>query len=120
VAGFIGSPSMNLLRVSVASGVLQISGSVMPLERDQLTALVAEHIDYLDLLGLRPEQVKVASGDDSEEGGLSVTADLVEELGNESYLYAHLDNTVASDLDGEAASVSPARNTAPRLAWGSG
>jgi multiple sugar transport system ATP-binding protein len=56
-------------------------------------------------LGLRPPQLKVASEDDSDEGGLSVTVDLVEELGNESYLYAHIDNTTATDLDGEPASV---------------
>ena len=95
---------MNLLRVPVASGGLQIGGSVMPLERDQLTALAAEHLDSVTL-GLRPEQLKVASEDDSDEGGLLATVDLVEELGNESYPYAHLDNTAATDLDGEPAAV---------------
>jgi multiple sugar transport system ATP-binding protein len=104
VAGFIGSPAMNLLQVRVGSGGLDVGGSAMPLERDQLTALAAEHLDTVTL-GLRPEQLEVSGEDDAGEGGLPATVDLVEELGNESYLYAHLDGTGVTDLDGGPAAV---------------
>ncbi|PRQ10798.1 sugar ABC transporter ATP-binding protein [Corynebacterium sp. 13CS0277] len=76
VAGFIGSPAMNLLRATHPS-----AGEV--------------------ILGIRPEDVDVATtapagaagapaaGNSAEVLEIAATVDLVEELGAESYIYAH-------------------------------
>ncbi|GGF93299.1 ABC transporter ATP-binding protein [Rhodococcoides trifolii] len=101
VAGFIGSPAMNLFTVPVVSGGVKIGNSTLPLERAQLTALAASGVDTVTV-GLRPEQLAIG---ESTGEGLSVVVDLVEELGNESYLYAHFGSGDIRGLDGTAASI---------------
>ncbi|WP_099023588.1 ABC transporter ATP-binding protein [Mycolicibacterium palauense] len=85
VAGFIGSPAMNLLTAPVvAEGVRVGENSTLELERDQLSKLHDAGVDEVTV-GVRPEQLQV-----SDSGsGIEVVVDLVEDLGSEAYIYAH-------------------------------
>src|SRR5689334_25370741 len=60
VAGFIGSPTMNLVTAPVVSDGVRISkDSTLPLERDQLTKLHDAGVDKVTL-GIRPEDFEVS------------------------------------------------------------
>jgi multiple sugar transport system ATP-binding protein len=84
VAGFIGSPAMNLLTAPVVADGVRISeDSTLPLEREHLTKLHEAGVDKVTL-GIRPEDLEVSPG-----GGIDVVIDLVEDLGSETYLYTH-------------------------------
>ncbi|MCG5431039.1 sn-glycerol-3-phosphate ABC transporter ATP-binding protein UgpC [Mycobacterium sp. MYCO198283] len=84
VAGFIGSPAMNLMTGAITSeGVRVGDDSVLPLEREQLTALHDAGLTEVTA-GIRPEHLEV-----STSGGIDVVVDLVEDLGSETYLYTH-------------------------------
>ncbi|MCL1838839.1 MAG: sn-glycerol-3-phosphate ABC transporter ATP-binding protein UgpC [Propionibacteriaceae bacterium] len=81
VAGFIGSPAMNLLTgIIVDNGVL-IGDYVMPVSREVLEKARGE--EKL-ILGIRPENFQIA------EAGVSVDVAVVEELGADGYLYGTL------------------------------
>ncbi|HWU60233.1 MAG TPA: ATP-binding cassette domain-containing protein, partial [Microbacteriaceae bacterium] len=81
VAGFIGSPAMNLISADVVDGGVQFGTAVVPVERETL-ANAGKQVT----IGVRPEDVVVSP---SEGTGLRVTVDLVEELGADGYLYGH-------------------------------
>ncbi|WP_308467762.1 ABC transporter ATP-binding protein [Rathayibacter soli] len=81
VAGFIGSPAMNLISADVVDGGVQFGSAVVPVERDVL-ANAGKQVT----IGVRPEDVVVSL---SEGVGLRVNVDLVEELGADGYLYGH-------------------------------
>ncbi|MGH3677546.1 MAG: ABC transporter ATP-binding protein [Mycobacterium sp.] len=84
VAGFIGSPAMNLLTVPITSRGVKIGeDSTLGLERDQLTRLHDAGLEEVTV-GIRPEHFAV-----SDSGGIDVVIDLVEDLGSETYLYTH-------------------------------
>ncbi|WAC66546.1 sn-glycerol-3-phosphate ABC transporter ATP-binding protein UgpC [Agrococcus sp. SL85] len=81
VAGFIGSPAMNLIELPVTEGGVRFGQHLTPVSREQLAAAGSGLV-----VGVRPEDVSVSSdGGD----GLPVTVDLVEELGADGYLYGH-------------------------------
>ncbi|GAB3395752.1 sn-glycerol-3-phosphate ABC transporter ATP-binding protein UgpC [Humibacter soli] len=81
VAGFIGSPSMNLFTADVNEGGIQFGTAVVPVEREVL-AKTGQQIT----LGVRPEDIVIST---SAGQGLTVAVDLVEELGADGYLYGH-------------------------------
>ena len=105
VAGFIGSPSMNLLTAPLSEGGAMLAGAVIPLSagvkeaaaRDKLTELV---------VGIRPEHMHLVDAADTAPGGGpgSIAADstalasavlggevlLVEELGADALLHVRL------------------------------
>jgi multiple sugar transport system ATP-binding protein len=83
VAGFIGSPAMNMFSAAIASDGMKIGDSTLELERDQLTKLHEATLDQVTV-GIRPEHLEVA-----DSGGIEAIVDLVEHLGSESYIYAH-------------------------------
>jgi multiple sugar transport system ATP-binding protein len=84
VAGFIGSPAMNLVTVPItADGVRVGDNSSLELERDQLTRLHDAGLEEVTI-GIRPEQLEMA-----DSGGIEVVVDLVEDLGSEAYVYTH-------------------------------
>jgi multiple sugar transport system ATP-binding protein len=83
VAGFIGSPAMNMFTAHIVSDGVKIGDSVLELERDQLTMLHDAKLDEVTV-GIRPEQLEL-----SDSGGIEAIVDLVEDLGSESYIYAH-------------------------------
>ena len=78
VAGFIGSPAMNLIRMPVTDGGVKFGSLVVPVPREALSAVGNEVI-----VGIRPEDVVVAPDGD----GLPITIDVVEELGADAYIY---------------------------------
>jgi multiple sugar transport system ATP-binding protein len=83
VAGFIGSPAMNMVTAPIVSDGARLGDSLVELERDQLTALHEAKLDTV-IVGIRPEQLEV-----SDSGGVEAIVDLVEHLGSESYIYTH-------------------------------
>jgi len=78
VAGFIGSPAMNLLAATVDGDDAVYRTLRVPLTASQRAALTTDEVT----IGVRPE-----AWSDAGEGGLDVTVVVVEELGSESYLY---------------------------------
>src|SRR4051794_18718424 len=78
VAGFIGSPAMNLITADITDGGAKLGDYLVPLERS-LLAKAGE--DKTLTLGIRPEAFKVA------DQGLPVHVAVVEELGADAYLY---------------------------------
>jgi multiple sugar transport system ATP-binding protein len=85
VAGFIGSPAMNLLQLPIVEGGVQFGDEVLPIDRSVLSKTSAKKVT----VGFRPEKLIPASH------GLVVDVDLVEELGSDGFLYgrAQLDGT---------------------------
>jgi multiple sugar transport system ATP-binding protein len=81
VAGFIGSPAMNLVEVPITDGGVKFGNSVVPVDRDALAAAP----DKTVTVGVRPEHFDVA-GSESDQG-LAVTVNVVEELGADAYVY---------------------------------
>jgi multiple sugar transport system ATP-binding protein len=81
VAGFIGSPAMNLFEVDVVDGGLKFGTAVAKVDRETLGATKSKKVT----IGIRPEDVKVTTKGE----GLPVDVDLVEELGADGYLYGH-------------------------------
>jgi multiple sugar transport system ATP-binding protein len=85
VAGFIGSPAMNLVPVPLTEGGAVLAGSAVTLPRAALTALAQEGATTATL-GFRPEAVEfVGAGQ-----GFPVEVQVVEELGSDAYAYGHL------------------------------
>jgi multiple sugar transport system ATP-binding protein len=111
VAGFIGSPSMNLLNASLTEGGAALAGAVIPLSagvraaavRDKLTELVIgirpEHMHLTDSAGTAPSSAG-ADGTAAASASLTSTATtstvlsgevlLVEELGADALLHVRL------------------------------
>ncbi|MFJ8664243.1 ABC transporter ATP-binding protein [Streptomyces sp. NPDC093600] len=84
VAGFIGSPAMNLIEVPITDGGVKFGNSVVPVSREALSAATAKG-DTTVTVGIRPEHFDV-SGATSKEG-LAVSVNVVEELGADGYVY---------------------------------
>ncbi|MCS3844199.1 ABC transporter ATP-binding protein [Microbacterium sp. AK031] len=92
VAGFIGSPAMNLFSADLAEGGVRFGSEVVPLDRDTVGRAHGSQVT----VGVRPEDIVVGPADGQ---GLSVTVDLVEELGADGYLYGHTEvNGKRADL----------------------
>ncbi|MGJ8722542.1 MAG: ABC transporter ATP-binding protein, partial [Salinibacterium amurskyense] len=81
VAGFIGSPAMNLFSVDIVDGGLQFGDAVVAVDAETLGGTDAKTVT----IGIRPEDVIVSTSG----SGLPVDVDLVEELGADGYLYGH-------------------------------
>ncbi|GIF67699.1 ABC transporter ATP-binding protein [Asanoa ishikariensis] len=98
VAGFIGSPSMNFFPATVASGRLTTALGDFPLG-ERMRGQVAEHSGDL-IVGIRPEHFEDASliEDSIRQGGaeFSATADLVESMGSDKYVYFTIEGEKAS------------------------
>jgi multiple sugar transport system ATP-binding protein len=83
VAGFIGSPAMNLFPADLAEGGVRFGTATIPVER----AILARASGGITL-GVRPEDMDISTDAGT---GLAATVDLVEELGADGYLYGHSD-----------------------------
>ena len=81
VAGFIGSPAMNLLELPVVDDGVKFGGSIYPVPSSVLGAAVGHTVT----VGVRPEDLEVVGAGE----GLAVEADVVEELGADAYVYGH-------------------------------
>ena len=81
VAGFVGSPAMNLIRVPVVPDGVRLGDHVVPLDRATF-ARIGHNPEVI--LGIRPESIRATTQDGAE---LRVRVELVEELGADAYLY---------------------------------
>jgi multiple sugar transport system ATP-binding protein len=84
VAGFIGSPAMNLRTVNLVPDGAQLGNIVVPLPRDTMAAVSEAGLSQVTL-GLRPECFQPTAAD-----GLAVEVHLVEELGADAYVYGSI------------------------------
>jgi multiple sugar transport system ATP-binding protein len=85
VAGFIGSPAMNLRTAALADGGVSIAGKVLPIAPAIRNA--AAHASLSELVvGMRPEHLHLVDG----AGELTGQVVLVEELGADALLHVRL------------------------------
>jgi multiple sugar transport system ATP-binding protein len=92
VAGFIGSPAMNLRPARLVPGGAQLGNIVLPLSSAVIDAAHAAGLQTVTL-GVRPESFTVA--DAGTEDSLVVEVQLVEELGADAYVYGTLEGDEA-------------------------
>ena len=83
VAGFIGSPAMNLVQAVMTPDGAQLGRAVIPLERSVIDSVGGAKTVTL---GFRPEDLALT--DDAV--GWPVIVDLVEILGADAYVYGHV------------------------------
>ncbi len=79
VAGFIGSPQMNLIEADAVDGQAKIGEYLVPVD-DAASKRMRGRIT----VGVRPEAWRIVSAD---EGGLPVRVTVVEELGADAFVY---------------------------------
>src|SRR6185369_2447714 len=72
VAGFIGSPAMNLITGQVTEGGVKVGDYTVPVPRDTLAKVTDEKTL---VLGIRPEAFKISTE------GIGLDVDVVEETG---------------------------------------
>lgn len=80
VAGFMGSPAMNLIELPVAEAAFHLGEVVVDLDEAQRAGLTSSSVT----VGVRPEDLQLEAS-----GGLAVQVDLVEELGADAYIHGH-------------------------------
>jgi multiple sugar transport system ATP-binding protein len=86
VAGFIGSPQMNLLKAKAKDGQAQIGNYLVPVDPAASKQLGPQHTDVT--VGVRPEAWRLVS---DSEGGLPVQVTVVEDLGADGFVYGNCD-----------------------------
>jgi multiple sugar transport system ATP-binding protein len=104
VAGFIGSPPMNFSNVQITDegGTLFATNAAMKIRvPDALKARLAPHTGKPATLGIRPENLRMATSADSADTVLAATVEVSEQLGSEVIL------DVKCDGAGMVASVEP-------------
>jgi len=79
VAGFIGSPQMNLMEAVASGGEAQIGEYTVPVD-----PTASSRMEGNITVGVRPESWKLVS---KADGGLPVEVTVVEELGADGYVY---------------------------------
>jgi multiple sugar transport system ATP-binding protein len=91
VAGFIGSPQMNLLEGVADNGEVKLGNYHVPVDKT-----AEQKMNGKVTVGVRPETWRLVSDD---EGGLPIKVTVVEELGADSYVYG------TSDVEGVPSNV---------------
>jgi multiple sugar transport system ATP-binding protein len=89
VAGFIGSPAMNLIEAEITDGGAKIGDYVVPIDR---SILAKAGDDKTLTLGVRPEAFQIA------DEGLPVKVAVIEELGSDAYLYGSAEHTTGQQI----------------------
>ena len=97
VAGFIGSPSMNINTHPVVNGKAKIGEDTVDLPTEAVNKLTAEDNGQI-VVGFRPEDAGLAPADDPNAFSLKVVN--VEDLGSDGYIYGNI------ITDGSAAEAS--------------
>ncbi len=83
VAGFIGSPQMNLIKAVAADGKAKIGEYLVPVD-----PAASQKMQGNITVGVRPESWRLVS---PEEGGLPIKVTVVEELGADEFVYGTCD-----------------------------
>ena len=91
VAGFIGSPQMNLIQARAVEGKAQIGKYAVPVD-----PTASRKMEGNITVGVRPEAWRLVS---AEQGGLPVHVTVVEELGADGFVYG------TSDVEGTPSNV---------------
>ncbi|WP_436525819.1 ABC transporter ATP-binding protein [Actinoplanes sp. HUAS TT8] len=86
VAGFMGSPAMNIKTVKLSEAGAHFGDLAIPLTREQVAA--AQGGDGKVTVGFRPEAATVVT---ESAGALPIVVDLVEDLGSDANVYGHAD-----------------------------
>jgi multiple sugar transport system ATP-binding protein len=84
VAGFMGSPAMNLKTVPLTETGATFGSLAIPLTREQVAA--AKSSDGKVTIGFRPEAADLVS---ESTNALPIVVDLVEDLGSDANVYGH-------------------------------
>jgi multiple sugar transport system ATP-binding protein len=79
VAGFIGSPQMNLMEGIAADGEVRLGNYSVPVDRTATSQMRGKVT-----VGVRPENWRIVC---KEDGGLPITVTVVEELGADGFAY---------------------------------
>jgi sn-glycerol 3-phosphate transport system ATP-binding protein len=90
VAGFIGSPPMNLIPVRI------LDGELAAVEGAGLSGRVSAPPDVPLVLGIRPEDLVMAGARDPSALSLSLIVSVVEPVGAESYVHGTLSGSATS------------------------
>ncbi|GAA1141664.1 ABC transporter ATP-binding protein [Nesterenkonia lutea] len=83
VAGFIGSPAMNLFHAKIQGEGLVLGNDIIPVTGGHLAKSTRDEV----VLGVRPEDMELTT----DGTGLPMTVDLVEELGADAYIFGSPD-----------------------------
>jgi multiple sugar transport system ATP-binding protein len=98
VAGFIGSPAMNLLEGKIEERAVALGSTLLPIPAE-LQQSAASRSSRVVTVGLRPESLELVPAGQ----GIPAVVNLVEELGAEAFVYAqlsdHLDQSVTAESD---------------------
>ena len=108
VAGFMGSPAMNIKTVPLSDKGGRFGDVTLPLTREQIAAAQSDGGGNRVTVGFRPEDTDLVGPND---GGIPITVDLVEELGSDAYVHG----TVALDGQDERFVVRADPRRTPRL-----
>jgi multiple sugar transport system ATP-binding protein len=92
VAGFIGSPQMNLMEAVADNGKASIGGYAVPVD-----PAASKKMQGNITVGVRPEDWRLL--DSADSGGFPIKVTVVEELGADSYVYG------TSDVEGVPSTV---------------
>jgi multiple sugar transport system ATP-binding protein len=92
VAGFIGSPAMNLIEGTVAPDGVHLGDYVVPVPRETL-GRAGDEKDLI--LGIRPETFELA---EAGEEGIGIDVGVVEELGADAFIYGTLTGIPEDEL----------------------
>jgi multiple sugar transport system ATP-binding protein len=96
VAGFIGSPAMNFATVAVSrhNGALSAMSEGIHIEVPAaFTDRVGRHAGQQVTMGIRPEDLRVASGADPAELCVDAVVEVIEKLGSEILLDVRIGDT---------------------------
>jgi multiple sugar transport system ATP-binding protein len=102
VAGFIGSPAMNLVTVPVANGAVSLGGVSINVPANGRASVI---------VGVRPESLELASD------GIGARVDVVEEIGADAFVFctAEIDGEETKLVARASAKTAPERETRVHL-----
>jgi multiple sugar transport system ATP-binding protein len=86
VAGFIGSPAMNIKTVPLTDEGAVFVQMVIPLTREEIEKARSGDSDGKVTVGFRPEDCQLVGPND---GGMPIVVELVEDLGANANVYGH-------------------------------
>ncbi|GIG35427.1 ABC transporter ATP-binding protein [Cellulomonas pakistanensis] len=87
VAGFIGSPAMNIGTFPITEGVAKVGSAGIAVPRDVLGTLAADDNNSITI-GFRPEALDVVP--QGTPDSIPVSVNIVEELGSDAFVYGSL------------------------------